>query len=116
MARRALVIAGLSSGSGKTTLTLGLLRALHRQGADIAAAKAGPDYIDTAFLASMRKPAFNLDSVAMSDEMLLGIAERSVGETLVIEGVMGLFDGTDGGRGSSAEIAQKAGRGDYSRQ
>jgi len=110
MARRALVIAGLSSGSGKTTLTLGLLRALHRQGADIAAAKAGPDYIDTAFLATAcGKPAFNLDSVAMSDEMLLGIAERSVGETLVIEGVMGLFDGTDGGRGSSAEIAQKLG-------
>jgi len=112
MARRALLIAGLSSGSGKTTLTLGLLRALHRQSADIGAAKAGPDYIDTAFLAAAcGKPAFNLDSVAMSDEMLLRLAERSVGETLVIEGVMGLFDGTDGGRGSSAEIAQKLGAG-----
>ena len=112
MASRALVIAGLSSGAGKTTVTLGLLRALHRQGMDIAAAKTGPDYIDCAFLAAAsRHSAVNLDSFAMSAEMIHDLAVKAPGQTLIVEGVMGLFDGTDGGRGATVEVAAQLGAG-----
>jgi cobyrinic acid a,c-diamide synthase len=106
VARRGLIIAGLSSGSGKTTVTLGLLRALQRKGHDVSAAKSGPDYIDTAFLtAACGRAAINLDSFAMNASMLGHLARNSPAETLIIEGAMGLFDGTDGERGSSAQLA-----------
>ncbi|MEC7236520.1 MAG: cobyrinic acid a,c-diamide synthase, partial [Pseudomonadota bacterium] len=63
MASHGLVVAGLTSGSGKTTVTLGLLRAMTRAGLSVCAAKSGPDYIESAFLAAARgAPAVNLDS------------------------------------------------------
>ena len=106
MASRALVIGGLTSGSGKTTLTLGLLRALADRGFDVGAAKSGPDYIDCAFLAAAsRAPAINLDSHAMSPPILCRLATERPQDMLVIEGVMGLFDGTHGGGGSTAQLA-----------
>ena len=75
MAKNGLIIAGLSSGSGKTTVTLGLIRALCRQKADISAAKCGPDYIDCGFLtAASGRPAITLDEFAMPDEMLRALA------------------------------------------
>jgi cobyrinic acid a,c-diamide synthase len=108
MAKNGLIIAGLSSGSGKTTVTLGLIRALCRQKADISAAKCGPDYIDCGFLtAASGRSAITLDEFAMPDEMLRALAGGADGATLIIEGVMGLFDGTDGGRGSTAALASK---------
>ena len=106
MASRALVIGGLTSGSGKTTLTLGLLRALADRGFDVGAAKSGPDYIDCAFLAAAsRAPTINLDSHAMSPPVLRRLAAERPQAMLVIEGVMGLFDGTHGGSGSTAQLA-----------
>ena len=108
MAKNGLIIAGLSSGSGKTTVTLGLIRALCRQKADISAAKCGPDYIDCGFLtAASGRSAITLDEFAMPDEMLRALAGGADGATLIIEGVMGLFDGTDGRRGSTAALASK---------
>ena len=110
MASRTLVIGGLTSGSGKTTVTLGLLRALADRGLDVGAAKTGPDYIDCAFLAAAsRKPAINLDSHAMPPALLRQLAAGRQQEMLVIEGVMGLFDGTHGGSGSTALLAASLG-------
>lgn len=110
MASRALVIGGLTSGSGKTTLTLGLLRALADRGFDVGAAKSGPDYIDCAFLAAAsRVPAINLDSHAMSRLVLRRLAAERPQAMLVIEGVMGLFDGTHGGSGSTVQLAADLG-------
>ena len=103
MASRGLVVAGLTSGSGKTTVTLGLLRAMHRAGIGVNAAKSGPDYIDAAFLAAASgASAVNLDSHAMRRDLIRHLAGDRPEQRLLVEGVMGLFDGTDGGSGSTA--------------
>ena len=110
MAQRGIVVAGLNSQSGKTTLTLGLLRALAQTGHDIAAAKSGPDYIDCALLsAASPAPAINLDAQAMSEDTLRHLATRQPGSFLVVEGAMGLFDGTDDEGGSTASLAKTLG-------
>ena len=110
MAQRGIVVAGLNSQSGKTTLTLGLLRALAQAGLDVAAAKSGPDYIDCALLsAACPVPAVNLDAHAMSKDTLRHLATRQPGSFLVVEGAMGLYDGTDNEGGSTASLAKTIG-------
>ncbi|MDC0992829.1 cobyrinate a,c-diamide synthase [Alphaproteobacteria bacterium] len=107
MASKGLMIAGLASGSGKTMVTLGLLRALARRGKTTAAGKTGPDYIDSGFLsAAAGRKAVNLDQFAMSKPLLAHLAADQAGETLIIEGVMGLFDGASRNSGSSAALAE----------
>ena len=107
MASKGLMIAGLASGSGKTMVTLGLLRALARRGKAPAAGKTGPDYIDSGFLsAAAGRKAVNLDQFAMSKPLLAHLAADQAGDTLIIEGVMGLFDGASGNAGSSAALAE----------
>ena len=107
MASKGLMIAGLASGSGKTMVTLGLLRALVRRGKAPAAGKTGPDYIDSGFLsAAAGRKAVNLDQFAMSKPLLAHLAADQAGDTLIIEGVMGLFDGASGSAGSSAALAK----------
>lgn len=111
-----LIVAAPSSGGGKTTVTLGLLRALARAGARPVSAKVGPDYIDPAFhAAASGAPCFNLDTWAMSPARIGTLLERqgTRGRLLVVEGVMGLFDGApaDGvcGDGSTASLAARTG-------
>ena len=99
------VIAAPHSGAGKTLITLGLLRALNCLGFAVDSAKVGPDYIDPAFHAlAAGKPCINIDSWAMGDELVHGLA-ASLERPFIIEGVMGLFDGADDGTGSTADIA-----------
>jgi len=106
MASKGLMVAGLASGSGKTLITLGLLRAFAKRGLPISPAKTGPDYIDAAFLsAASGHPAINLDSFAMRDDLLQQLAHDQPGEVMLVEGVMGLFDGGPNGVGSSAALA-----------
>jgi cobyrinic acid a,c-diamide synthase len=113
MTARGLIIAGTRSGVGKTTITLAVLAALARRGIAVRAAKAGPDYIDPAFHAAASGAAsVNLDSWAMPPPLLDGLVAEIVNdaELLVIEGVMGLFDGITGvpGRtGATADIAAR---------
>ncbi len=105
---KGLVIAAPRSGSGKTVITLGLLAALRRRGVVVAPAKTGPDYIDPAFLgrAALRE-AVNLDPWAMSPARLKALAAmQSTGaDLLLVEGVMGLFDGAADNTGSTADLA-----------
>src|SRR5215469_6333313 len=112
MTARGLIVGAVRSGSGKTTVTLGLLAAFRKRGVAVRAAKAGPDYIDPAFHAAASGAAcVNLDSWAMPPALLdalVGDAVRGA-ELVVIEGVMGLFDGVAGppGRtGSTADLAR----------
>lgn len=106
-----ILIGAARSGSGKTTLALGLMRALARRGLRVGAIKCGPDYIDPAFhAAATGRDSINLDSWAMSPELIRQLAEQaSEGTDIIIaEGAMGLFDGAPGGAagvGASADIA-----------
>ncbi|KPF44112.1 cobyrinate a,c-diamide synthase [Rhizobium sp. AAP43] len=106
-----LLIAAPASGSGKTVVTLGLLRALKRRGIPLSPAKAGPDYIDPAFhAAAAGTDCQNLDPWAMRPSLLTSLSERaSMGKFLVVEGMMGLFDGAADGTGSAADLAQLLG-------
>ena len=107
-----MIVAAPASGSGKTVVTLALLRRLRDLGARVGAFKAGPDYIDAAFLAAAAGRACgNLDPWAMRRETLAaGYRRAARGADLVIgEGVMGLFDGGPGGAGSTADLAAALG-------
>ncbi len=109
---KGLVIGAPRSGSGKTVITLGLLAALRRRGVVVAPAKTGPDYIDPAFLgrAALRE-AVNLDPWSMAPARLhqLAATQATGADLLLIEGVMGLFDGAADGQGSTADLAELLG-------
>lgn len=102
------LIGAATSNSGKTTFTIGLLRALTRRGLRVQPYKCGPDYIDTMFhhLASGSE-SVNLDTFMSSSEHVKEIFARygEEADVQIVEGVMGLFDGYDKMKGSSAEIA-----------
>ncbi len=111
---RGVIVAAPHSGAGKTTVTLALLAALRRRGLAVRSAKAGPDYIDPAFHAAVTgAPSVNLDSWAMSERLLDALAAQAArgADIVVIEGVMGLFDGAaaaagaPGRRGATADLA-----------
>ncbi len=109
---KAIIIAAPSSGSGKTLITLGLVRALKNTGLKVASAKIGPDYIDGRFHeVASGQPCANLDYWAMGFDVCAARLEE-LGKThdlVIIEGVMGLFDGPDGAKGSTADLAEKLG-------
>jgi cobyrinic acid a,c-diamide synthase len=114
MSRAGLILAASRSGSGKTLITAGLLRHLKGRGIRVAAAKAGPDYIDPTFHArASARACINLDPWAMRPTTLVSlVAELEAAADLVIcEGVMGLFDGAgaNGEAGSTAELARITG-------
>lgn len=104
-----ILIGAASSGSGKTTITIGLLRALKNRGLKVQPFKCGPDYIDTKYhnMAS-ESHSVNLDLFLSSESHIKDIYAKyaSQSDVCITEGVMGLFDGYDKMRGSSAEIAK----------
>ncbi len=105
---KGLVIAAPHSGSGKTVFTMGLAAALKARGQRLQIAKGGPGYIDPQFLsAAVDQPCYNLDKWAMGPAQLRArvgaIAAQS--DFLLIEGMMGMFDGASGMDGSTADLA-----------
>jgi cobyrinic acid a,c-diamide synthase len=106
-----LVIAGVSSGVGKTTIATGVMAALRARGMKVANAKVGPDFIDPGYHAlATGRPGRNLDSWICGEAAIPALAGRAAAgaDILVVEGVMGLFDGAADGQpdASSASIAR----------
>ncbi len=105
------MIAGVHSSVGKTTISLGIMKALSRQGMKVQPFKVGPDYIDPGlhFHATGSK-SHNLDSWMGSQAVVETVFAQNASraDISVIEGVMGFYDGARGERskGSSADIAR----------
>jgi cobyrinic acid a,c-diamide synthase len=108
---KSFVIAAPMSGSGKTTVTLGIMECLKRRGLSVAPFKVGPDFIDPGWHRLVTgRPSVNLDGW-MCPELFIRetFARHTQGADLaVIEGVMGLFDGSNGvsEEGSTAQVAK----------
>ena len=106
----AVLVAGTHSGVGKTTVTLGLMAALRARGLEVAPFKVGPDFIDpTHHTAICGRPSRSLDPFMMGEDGVRRSFARALegAHVAVVEGVMGLYDGMDGGDiSSTAQVAR----------
>ncbi len=103
------LIAAPTSGSGKTTIARGLMALFTEKGYKVQPFKCGPDYIDTKFHEAVcHRPSVNLDTFMATPEHVRELFAHygQDADICVVEGMMGLFDGYDRDKGSSAEIAQ----------
>lgn len=107
-----LVIAGTHSGVGKTTATLAILAALRERGRLVQPFKAGPDFIDPSHhQAATGRSSRNLDGWMLGADCNreIFVSAATDVDVSVIEGVMGLFDGSSPVNeiGSTAELAKQ---------
>lgn len=100
----ALFISAPASGQGKTTITAGLARYHRRQGRRVRVFKTGPDFLDPMILArASGAPVLSLDLWMVGEHACRELLAQAAAEAdlILIEGVMGLYDGTP----SSADLA-----------
>jgi cobyrinic acid a,c-diamide synthase len=105
---KALLVAAVASGQGKTTVTAALARKLVRMGKRVRVFKCGPDFIDPMLLerasgASVRSLDLWMVGRDLCRDQLAQAATEA--DVILIEGVMGLYDGTP----SSADLAREFG-------
>ncbi len=104
----ALLIAAPASGQGKTTVTAALARLHSRAGKRVRVFKCGPDFLDPMILArASGAPVYQLDLWMAGEEECQRLLWQAAGEAdlILIEGVMGLFDGAP----SAADLARRFG-------
>jgi cobyrinic acid a,c-diamide synthase len=100
----ALFISAPASGQGKTTVTAGLARYHRRLGRRVQVFKTGPDFLDPMILErASGAPVLSLDLWMVGEAACRHLLAQAAAEAdlILIEGVMGLFDGTP----SSADLA-----------
>ncbi|HLO93843.1 MAG TPA: cobyrinate a,c-diamide synthase [Burkholderiaceae bacterium] len=100
----ALMISAPASGQGKTSLTAAIATHARRQGRRVRVFKTGPDYLDPMILErASGAPVYQLDlfmgGLAHCQTLLAQAAAEA--DLILVEGVMGLFDGDP----SSADLA-----------
>lgn len=100
----AVVIAAPASGQGKTTVTAVLARHYRQQNKHVRVFKVGPDFLDPMVLEQASgHPVYQLDLWMVgkqhSQQLLAEAAAQA--DIILIEGVMGLFDGEP----STADLA-----------
>jgi cobyrinic acid a,c-diamide synthase len=105
---RVVLVSAIASGQGKTTVTAALARKLVRQGLRVRVFKTGPDFLDPMMLErASGAPVQSLDlwmvGLERCRDLLAQAAAHS--DVILIEGVMGLYDGTP----SSADLARAFG-------
>ncbi len=101
---RALFISAPASGQGKTTVTAALARCYRNLGQQVCVFKCGPDYLDPMILEQASGgPVYQLDLwMGGEDDCRERLYQAALDADLIlIEGVMGLFDGDP----SSADLA-----------
>ena len=104
----ALFISAPGSNHGKTTVTAALARFHTDQGRKVRVFKAGPDFLDPLILErACGQPVYQLDLwLAGEAECRRLVYEAAqAADLILIEGVMGLFDGNP----CSADLAEKLG-------
>ena len=104
----ALLIAAPASGQGKTTVTAALARLYARQGKRVRVFKCGPDFLDPMILArASGAPVYQLDLWMVGEDESRRLLWEAAGaaDLILIEGVMGLFDGSP----SAADLARRFG-------
>lgn len=102
----ALLIAAPASGQGKTTVTAALARLHTRLGRKVRVFKCGPDFLDPMILArASGAPVYQLDLWMVGEGESRRLLWEAAGEAdlILIEGVMGLFDGSP----SAADLARR---------
>lgn len=105
----AFLIAAPKSNSGKTMITLGLMQAFVDRRLKVQPFKCGPDYIDPMHHTQIAgQPSYNLDMWMANESHVQQIFNNkaSKASVSVAEGVMGLFDGAQKDKGSSAALAR----------
>ncbi|MBT9497897.1 MULTISPECIES: cobyrinate a,c-diamide synthase [Zoogloea] len=101
----ALFVAAPASGQGKTTVTAALARLHTRQGRKVRVFKCGPDFLDPQIhTVASGAPVYNLDlgMCGSADAAWRLHAAAQEADLILVEGVMGLFDGSPSG----ADIAR----------
>jgi cobyrinic acid a,c-diamide synthase len=105
---RILLVSAMSSGQGKTTVTAALARKLKRQGKRVRVFKTGPDFLDPMMLQrAAGSPVHSLDLWMVGEKRSRHLLAQAAADAdvILIEGVMGLYDGTP----SSADLANAFG-------
>ena len=108
-----ILIAAARKSSGKTSVSLGLARALTRQGLKVQTFKKGPDYIDPLWLEQATgRPCYNLDFNTQTAQEITTLYDAKItgADIVIIETNKGLFDGIDvSGADSNAQLAKLIG-------
>jgi cobyrinic acid a,c-diamide synthase len=100
----ALFVSAPASNQGKTTVTAGLARYHARRGLRVRVFKTGPDFLDPMILErASGAPVYSLHLWMVGEEGCRALLSEAAKEAdlILIEGVMGLFDGAP----SSADLA-----------